>query len=143
MTSIVKSNYPMKLLPKKVWCYHAAVHVMTMNGWEEDGDCLRLKDESHARSHAEAMSELLGEALLRMSPNNSYESPLTTNKTPKFRENESNILDVSSSSECCAFTKGIIDYIRCAILAGNGEILKELLKSYHFACLKTVRDLQD
>ena len=112
----------------KVWRYSAAVYLMTMNGWEKDGENLRLKDESHARSNAVAISELLGEVLLRMSTNRSSKSP----------KNESN----SSSSECCVFTEGVIDFIGSAIWAGDGDIMKDLLKPYHFDCLKNARRFQ-
>ena len=30
----------------QVWRYPAAVSLMEMAGWEEDGDCVRLRDES-------------------------------------------------------------------------------------------------
>ena len=39
-----------------VWRYPAAAaNLMKMAGWEEDGDCIRLRDESYAK----AISELL------------------------------------------------------------------------------------
>ena len=115
-----------KLFVSKVWRYPAAVNVMTMSGWEEDGDCVRLKDESHA----EAMSKLLEEALIRMPKFHSPENAFA---------NEYAIRDARSSTECCTFTQNKINYIGSAIFGGNGELLKELLRPYHFACLKNVR----
>ena len=116
-----------KRFSSDVWRYPAAVNLMKMAGWEEDGDCVRLRDESRA----EAMSKLLEEALLRDSTLHSSESTLA---------NEYNsICDVRSSTECCTFTQNKINKIATAIFNGDGKTLKELLKPYHFACLKNVR----
>ena len=42
-----------------MWHYPAAVNLMKMAGWEEDGDCVRLKDNSDAK----ALSKLLEKEL--------------------------------------------------------------------------------
>ena len=108
-----------KRFSSKVWCYPAAVNLLRMSGWEQDGDYVRLQDESHAK----AISELLEEALGRISTLYSSESAL----------------DTSSSAECCVFTADKINYIASVIVGGHGESLKKLLKSYHFTCLMNVR----
>ena len=46
----------------KVWCYSAAVNVMKMAGWEEDGNYVRLTDGSDFK----AMSELLEQELQKL-----------------------------------------------------------------------------
>ena len=45
-----------------VWCYPAAVNVMKMAGWEEDGNYVRLTDGSDFK----AMSELLEQELQKL-----------------------------------------------------------------------------
>ena len=99
-----------------VWRYPAGVKLMTMSGWEKDGDYVRLKDDSHA----EAMAKLLEQKLQRIR----ISTPHSTDP-----------LGTKSSSECCVFTKSKINVIACAVLSGNGGLFRELLKPYHFACL--------
>ena len=42
-----------KKFSSQVWRFPAAVDVMKMAGWEEDGDCVRLRDESDAKAVSE------------------------------------------------------------------------------------------
>ena len=70
--------------------YPAAVNLMKMAGWEEDGDCVRLRDDSDAK----AISALLEQELQIM------RKPAL--KRPGFHENVNT--GASSSSKCCTLT---------------------------------------
>ena len=48
---------------RTMWRCPAAVNVMKMAGWEEDGDCVRLRDDSDA---TKAISELLEKELQKI-----------------------------------------------------------------------------
>ena len=108
-----------------VWRYPAAVNLMKMAGWEEDGDCVRLRDESYAK----AISELLKQELQIIRE--------PTPKRPSFHENMNT--GASSSSKCCALTEDTASSIAVAIRTGNGHGLKKLLSPYHTACVKNMQ----
>ena len=118
-----------KKFSSQVWRYPAAVDVMKMAGWEEDGDCVRLRDESDAK----AISELLEQEL-----------QTTRESTPKrTRCHESINVNTNSSrtdsSKCCALTEVTRTNILGAILNGNGQRLKELLSTYHVTCVNNMK----
>ena len=69
----------------KVWCFPAAVNVMKMSGWEEDGDCVRLRYGSDFK----AISELLEQELQKLR----VPTPEDVNT------------GTSSLSQCCVLTK--------------------------------------
>ena len=102
----------------------AAMDVMKMSGWVEDGDYMRLRDESDAK----AISELL-------------EQELQTTREPMFHEIENantNTINVSSP-KCCALTQDKTFSIIAAVRCGNGQLLRKLLDSYHRACVKKMK----
>ena len=111
-----------KTFSNDVWPYPAAVNLMKMAGWEVDGDCVRLRDNSDAK----VISELLEKELqIMLEP-----TPIR----PRFHENVNS--GASSSSKCCTPTdKAIIDIV-FAIQHGDGSALKKLLSPYHVACVK-------
>ena len=97
------------------------MNVMKMSRWVEDGDYVRLRDESDAK----AISELL-------------EQQLQTTREPMFHENENvnTNTNSTSSSKCFALTPHEIFSIIAAVQSGNGQLLRELLDPYHRACVK-------
>ena len=109
----------------QVWRYRAAVNVMEMAEWEEDGDYVRLRDESHAQ----AISKLLEQELQKI-----------REPTPKRRRLHKNVnTGASSSSECCVLTQEKAGEIIIAIQNGHGKLLKELLSPYHATCVKNMQ----
>ena len=100
--------------------YPAAVNLMKMAGWEEDGDCVRLRDDSDAK----AISVLLEQELQIM-----------REPAPK-RPSENVNTGANSSSKCCTLTEDAACEIVLAIKAGNGKQLQELLSPYHVTCVK-------
>ena len=99
----------------QLWSYPVAVSLMKMAGWEEDGDYVRLRDESHAQ----AISELLKQELQKI-----------REPTPKGH---------SSSSKCCVLTQKKASEIIIAIQNGHGKHLKQLLSPYHATCVKNMQ----
>ena len=95
---------------------------MKVAGWEEDGDCVRLRDDSDAK----AISELLEKELQIV-----WEP---TPKRPRFHENVNT--GASSSLKCCVLTEDAAYDVILAIGAGDGSSLKKLLSPYHAACVK-------
>ena len=106
--------------------YPAAVNLMKMAGWEEDGDCVRLRDDSDAK----AIFELLEQELQIM------RKPALKRPGHGFHENVNT--GASSSSKCYTLTPKTTNNIAVAIQAGNGHYLKQLLSPYHTTCVKNM-----
>ena len=109
-----------------MWRYPAAVNVMKMSGWEEDGDFVRLRNESDAK----AISQLLEQELQKL-----------REPTPTYQIEHANTDSSSAStnsSKCCVPLAEDIAQIVVAILNGDGQHLRELLSQYHVACVKNM-----
>ena len=117
-----------KRFSSDVWRYPTAVNLMKVAGWEEDSDCVRLRDDSDAK----AISKLLEQELQIM-----WDEPKPKRPGHGFHENV-NTGD-SDSSKCCALTLEAANDIAIAIRTGDGQCLKELLSPYHTACVKNMQ----
>ena len=102
-----------KSFSNTVWCYPAAVNVMKMAGWEDDGNYVRLTDGSDFK----AMSELLERELQKLR--------MPTPKRPWLHESVSAGASISSQccEKCCALTKDIGWKIIAAVETGSGQCL--------------------
>ena len=102
-----------------MWRYPATVNLMKMAGWEEDGDCVGLRDDSDA----EAISKFL-------------EQELQIVQEPTSKRPGNVNTSASSSSKCCALTNDTAGKIISAIETSYGPHLKEVLSPYHPTCVK-------
>ena len=109
-----------------MWHYPAAVNLTKMAGWEEDGDCVRLRDDSDAKAIQSALLEK--ELQIMCDP---------TPKRPGFHVNVNN--GASSSSKCCALTLKTANNISIAIHTGNGQHLKQLLSPLSYRLCENIQ----